>query len=178
MTILEINTGANLTGISETADGRFFIDTTAAETTPELKLEDCLGGLRSLAHDALIARQKLDQAAAVIETAATCPKIIAERRLDDAKAVSVDTGTVWRRLTDEIAHNIATSFPNQALHDSFFDNDERVCLSDGHTLYQVDPDLTVWAFTSVIAQSQYDANVKIATPDMWVDLLTHIHLPE
>src|SRR5688572_17995810 len=139
MTILEQREITPKIETEHAAIGRFFMPLElfpepVEETDPESLLNHCIheqAGPIKLARDVL---DKVQAARDIIKTADTYRGMISDDRVEAARMTVIDTGSVWRGITDSISGNIAEQFPNQILPGKLFDTEDKMHISDGYKI--------------------------------------------
>ncbi len=180
MAVLEIETTNLEIDPTTTSEGRLF-DLPPATDTPTLPtvasaflMEQCIRDQLPVVWEAHASLKKLREARDLLETAASCSSLVGEDAAEEARYEAIDQGSVWRSKTDAIVTKITQQFPNQLLAGAVFDTDEVMHLTDSHKVFQINSNGDVWAFSSAITQGELNAGVKVASEEMWEELLFKI----
>ena len=121
---------------------------------------------------ALYTFESVEAARGVIGTARLCPRLVSESSLDEAKATVGDQGAIWRRETDKVSYDLASLYPSQVitgkyLGAGYFTDERRLCRRQ-------DGSRAPWIFSSFLSQNELDSGTRIATEEMWQDLLIRL----
>lgn len=134
-------------------------------------LEEFLESKGNDIKQALYVLESIQAARGVISTAQSCPKLVSGSSLEDAKATVADHGAIWRRETDKVSYGLASKYPGHAITSKYigpgyFTDEKRLCRQQNGGDF--------WIFSSFLSQNELDEGMKIATEDMWQDLLIRL----
>lgn len=180
-------------GDFETTDGRFFdaekMVETAEITPPEKLLGAYLGDHEQqlAAHAGLNLLNRYLAAKNTADTFSRFPALATQTSPEKARSHEMQSKALWERAGDEISSSVASNFPDQIWPGSLFGNEKILYVTDKHKIFrfeyvseldaesmEIEDKLNIYALSSFISQAEMNADVRLATPEIWQEVLSHI----